>query len=480
MAPREAELKLPKPEVEFPPGKKQKVSDFPDQNLDWEGLARLFVCIRQFKEFVAAHKGSLPTSDQAGKNPLKAVHQILELLRGFKKSDEIHHMKLFIHPETGEGHCNPHTATFICLARHAGIPAMPFSPSKHLKTGHVYESQEGHVCAICEIGGQDYAIDPTYKNPTYKSFNAPYLGEIKSDNYLLSLAFSSWAAKITEGRTYKPFKPHSTPFNTAISLCNRAIRADPANAEAYNNRANTHFEMGNYEKALPDYNKTINLNPNYAEAFYNRANTHFKMGNYEKALADYNKAINLNSEFAEAYNNRASTHSKMGNYEKALPDYDKAINLNPEFAEAYNNRANTHFEMDNYEKALADYGKAINLNPNYVGAYNNRANTHFKMGNLKQALADYGKAINLNPNYAGAYNNRANTHFKMGNLKQALADYGKAINLNPNYAEAYNNRANTHFEMGNYEKALADYGKAIKLKPTLANPTPTPKEPKKG
>lgn len=43
---------------------------------------------------------------------------------------------------------------------------------------------------------------------------------------------------------------------------NEAIRFDPNDAAAYNDRGNAYFNKGALDKAINDYNDAIRLNPN--------------------------------------------------------------------------------------------------------------------------------------------------------------------------------------------------------------------------
>ncbi|MFM6195033.1 MAG: SUMF1/EgtB/PvdO family nonheme iron enzyme, partial [Planktothrix sp.] len=53
-----------------------------------------------------------------------------------------------------------------------------------------------------------------------------------------------------------------------------------------------------------DYNQSLQLNPNYAEAYNNRGNAYYKLGEYEKAIADYNSCLALNPNLPGVAHNR--------------------------------------------------------------------------------------------------------------------------------------------------------------------------------
>jgi tetratricopeptide (TPR) repeat protein len=63
----------------------------------------------------------------------------------------------------------------------------------------------------------------------------------------------------------------------AIAAYSEAIRLDPKNAIAFNNRGNAYgkkgWTTGDYDRAVADYSEAIRLDPQYASAFCNRGRT---------------------------------------------------------------------------------------------------------------------------------------------------------------------------------------------------------------
>jgi Flp pilus assembly protein TadD len=72
----------------------------------------------------------------------------------------------------------------------------------------------------------------------------------------------------------------------AISDCNEAMRIDPNNAIAYNNRGYAYIYTNQYATGIADCTEAIRLNPNYPAAYSNRAYAYQQIGETEKARAD--------------------------------------------------------------------------------------------------------------------------------------------------------------------------------------------------
>jgi tetratricopeptide (TPR) repeat protein len=52
----------------------------------------------------------------------------------------------------------------------------------------------------------------------------------------------------------------------AEALLNKAIEANPQNAEAYFNRGKVKRQRGNFSEAINDFQKALDINPNYNQA----------------------------------------------------------------------------------------------------------------------------------------------------------------------------------------------------------------------
>jgi tetratricopeptide (TPR) repeat protein len=75
------------------------------------------------------------------------------------------------------------------------------------------------------------------------------------------------------------------------------------------------------------------------EVFNDLANAHYKLVNYQTAIQNYNWALDINPSFALAYRNRGSAYLQLGDKQKAIEDLCRA-------AELFDQQGN----IDNYEE----------------------------------------------------------------------------------------------------------------------------------
>ncbi len=258
----------------------------------------------------------------------------------------------------------------------------------------------------------------------------------------------------------------SRVWKDRLSLWNHALKINPDNYIAYDNRAPAYTASGQLEAAMADYDEAIRLNPEFADAYYGRGGVWEKLGDLQKSLTDYDKAIELNPEFLSTYNNRGNVRQALGDPDGALADYSTAISLKNGFYYAYVNRGLLRKKLGDTPGAFADLNMAVKINPNYQDSFYNRGSLYESIGNHEQALRDYNSAIKLKSDYIIAILSRGNLRSELGQQEAALEDYNRLIQLNPEEGGNLLRRGKFYEKTGNLEYALRDFSEAIRNFPS--------------
>ena len=183
----------------------------------------------------------------------------------------------------------------------------------------------------------------------------------------------------------------------AIKFYDKAIKANPQDAVAYNNRGSAKGQLGDHKGAIADCDRALEINPQYADAYNNRANVKNQSGDYEGAIADCDQALGINPQSMLAYCIRGNAKRLLGNYEGAIADCDRAIGISPREALAYCIRGNAKRLLGNYEGAIADCDQSLGIKPRDVLAYYIRGLAKDKKGDTEGAAADFREVKRLNP-----------------------------------------------------------------------------------
>ena len=235
----------------------------------------------------------------------------------------------------------------------------------------------------------------------------------------------------------------SVPLNTVLHpVSNKVEKAVKVQQSAANNATKVRqevltsqewFEKGVYTSNLDEkiyfYSEAIKLNPDDAGAYNNRGNAYRQNAESEKAIIDFNTAIRLQPDFELPYNNRALEKLDNGDNDGAIDDATNAIRLKSDYSKAYNTRGLAYMNKGNKEEALANFNEAIRFNSNNAEAINNLGVIYLKRGDLDEAIKNFSKAININPNLDIAYGGRGDVWWRKKDYPAALKDYQKYLDL---------------------------------------------------
>jgi tetratricopeptide (TPR) repeat protein len=128
--------------------------------------------------------------------------------------------------------------------------------------------------------------------------------------------------------------------------------------------------MGSYRGTAEEISRIINAQPANAEAYFNRANALSSTGDYEGAVRDYTMALKIGLRFREAITalgNRGIARTGIGDSNGALADFSEIIARKPKNGRllhaAYQNRAAVKEQQGNRDGAAEDRKMASMLKP---------------------------------------------------------------------------------------------------------------------
>jgi len=114
-------------------------------------------------------------------------------------------------------------------------------------------------------------------------------------------------------------------FTTAIKHFDAAIKYNPNDGAAYNDRALCMVELGIIDKAFYYFDKGIEVEPDYATIYHNKGWLLNNIGRYTQAIECFKKALSLESNRAVTYDNLADAFFNLFDYQGALDAYKKVL-----------------------------------------------------------------------------------------------------------------------------------------------------------
>jgi len=142
-------------------------------------------------------------------------------------------------------------------------------------------------------------------------------------------------------------------------------------AQRYYEAAMDHFERGRYDKALEHIEKAIAAQPKNADFHSTKGVFHHKMNNLTGAIDAYRKAIELEPKHAFSRFNLGLIFMKIGRVQEAIHEWDAVIRANPRDVDAIFNIAVALAQIGRRRESIPFYEKVLQLNPSHAQAHQN-------------------------------------------------------------------------------------------------------------
>ena len=226
----------------------------------------------------------------------------------------------------------------------------------------------------------------------------------------------------------------------AVRAYNQAIKMDPENEVAWNNKGLILAIAGNFKEALKCHMKAIELDPKHVDAISNVGMAHTKLGNLEEAIKWYDDAIKINPKHETTWNNKGNLLSKLERYEEAMECYDEALKINPKYLAAMNNKSVELIHLKRYDDALTLLNKVLKGRPLFSEGWYVKGKAYIGMGKFDKAIVCLERSHRLNPDFIQA--------------KKALDVLRKKLVEAPGKAEVKKKLPRTEREQKKLEKSI--------------------------
>lgn len=200
-------------------------------------------------------------------------------------------------------------------------------------------------------------------------------------------------------------------FNFAYGLTDRFCQSIK-NYQTLGGRGLCELAKGNFKKAQDFFRESLTNLPknwqkqnswiieNVSTIKVNLAQTHYKLGNIDKAIKICKEVLELIPENIEAKIVLASCYVRRGLYRKALGllNYEGVESI----SDIQNLRGSCYFMQKRYERAIQEFKKATLINPDTLIYHYNLATAYVKIGNYDKAKSEFQKVLQLEPTHKEA------------------------------------------------------------------------------
>lgn len=258
---------------------------------------------------------------------------------------------------------------------------------------------------------------------------------------LLLSAVTFWACQTKEVTSAKVYMQEND-YDKAIEQLQKAVAANPQNAEAYYLLGRAYGVKERYAEMADAFNSSLAISEKFATEIgqerdkywfmtFNKGVELFNQQNIEEAKSAFEMAAVIKPDNTDAYRNAALCYERLGNYEKAVESMQKVIDLEPGNTEAHMQLGTIHYNNKEFEKAAAEFEKVLELDPANADAISNVGLVYDQMGQSDKALSAYEKAIANHPDNMDLVFNYAKLLYNMERYSEAIEKFKAILEKNP-------------------------------------------------
>jgi predicted O-linked N-acetylglucosamine transferase (SPINDLY family) len=258
----------------------------------------------------------------------------------------------------------------------------------------------------------------------------------------------------------------------AIDLIQHALQIHPSITKAvapyYSNLAQAYHKQADYDTAITLCRRALELDPNFGDAAFNLINALTAANRFEEALAAAERRLAIAFNDVTMLRHKGDLLVRLHKLEQALPAYQQSLHLDPRNHEARHNYGVALAFLGRPDLACEQFREALKSRPNDIDTLMALAEASSRVNRPPDALAAYARVLQLDPNNADAHAGQAVEYRGMGQLDEAVAAYDRALAIKPNHATYLVNLALAYRDAGDLDHAGDYFRQAIAADPQNA------------
>jgi len=188
-------------------------------------------------------------------------------------------------------------------------------------------------------------------------------------------------------------------YSNAIDAYNQSINLDASNAKVFTYRGVALQHLGANNDSMRDFDQALSINPNESAAWQGKAATYIEIGQYRPAIKAADKAIELakisDDKKENAYLLRGFALNRLEMYDDALLAFDKAIEIDPKRVDLWQNKAYSLTKLGRFTEVLKCYEVMVGIDPTNAEIWSKKGEIHLALGQINEANEAFSIAKSL-------------------------------------------------------------------------------------
>lgn len=251
----------------------------------------------------------------------------------------------------------------------------------------------------------------------------------------------------------------------AAAAWRRALKQDPANAEAHRGLGEIALQDGEAAQAIAHLEAAANATPTDPALQFQVANLLLASGQAQRAADRYQMAAVLAPQVPEVFNNLGAALKQLSALDAATTALRRAIELRPAFAEAWNTLGTVQSDQGTAQAAAESFLRAVELKPSLIAARVNLGHALCDAGDAPAAVRVFHDAVARQPGNAAALNGLGIALQQDNRHAEAAEAFARALKADAGFTDALGNLAVSVQAQGDHARALSLCRDALDQRP---------------
>jgi tetratricopeptide (TPR) repeat protein len=229
------------------------------------------------------------------------------------------------------------------------------------------------------------------------------------------------------------------------------------------------FQRGYPEQAESAFQRALRDDPASAEAQYGLGSVYLKQNQLVKAKGSFEQTLKLHASYPQtlpnAWNNLGLLATRAGNTDEAIGYFLDALRIDPQHFVALQNLGNAYRQEKRWGDARETLEHALVLKPQDAEANYALAMVFAQTDDSVRAYEYLQKALRARPDYAEALNNLGVLYLRTHRRDEAVQTFEHCMRVAPGFDKAYLNLAQVYVVEGSREKAREVLRDLLKQRP---------------
>lgn len=259
-------------------------------------------------------------------------------------------------------------------------------------------------------------------------------------------------------------------YAQAISLLEKAIKADAKNPNHYLLMGDAYLGKGDGTKAMSYYNQGLALNKTWPYPYLKIGKLYTNARNYDLAVQNYNKGLEIDANYGPLHREIGEVYYKAKKYNKAIASYKKYVELSDKNFDTDLRYASFLYFNKDYANAITLLNELAKKDPKHYVVNRLLSYSLYETGDYKNGMTqmeNFWKNTDSKKYLASDYEYYGKLYSKSGNDSLAIVNMRKAIEMDTSKSDLYSEIGNIYFLAKRYPEAAREYT----LKVTKGTPT---------